>query len=162
VKLNDSYFFIAYLNSPKNPVLATKVTFIYGNETKTVTVYTGFQTPPFINYTLIGPVNGNLTVRVNGSYPVPIVMVSVIPANAKPDPHDFTVFLYSKDLGTYSGKDVYYFSNWYFSYRPLDSVNFNVTAITLTSFAGLAITTLILRRELKEFVRVALGWEYNF
>ncbi|MGC9106527.1 MAG: hypothetical protein ACP5HQ_08970 [Thermoprotei archaeon] len=162
LKLNDSYFFIAYLNSPKNPILATEMMFVYGNETKTVTVYIGYQTPPFINYTLIGPVNGNLTVIVNDTYPVPVLMVSVIPASAKPAPHDFTVFLYSKDLGTYSGKDVYYFSNWYFSYRPLSPVSYNVTAVTLTSFVGLATTTVVLRRELKEFARVVVQREYNF
>ena len=152
VYLNDSYLALAVLNSTLPPTQlvtsSSQVIVGHGNTTKVYHLY--YDGSPEVSLILIGPVKGYVNISVNG-LPVPVVMVSIIPADAKPTFVNQSVYLYSKASGVYNGG--YQFMYWVFSTHPLHRVEYNLTLITLSSFVGLGVTLFLVRREVLELIK---------
>lgn len=94
---------------------------------------------------------GYVDISVKG-FAVPVVMVSIAPANARPIFINQTVYLYYAASGVYNGG--YQFMYWVFSTHPLHKVEYNLTLITLSSFLGLGVTLFLVRKEVLELIKV--------
>mgnify|MGYP001770729141 CR=1 FL=1 len=150
IYLNDSYLALAVLNATlySSMGIESVMNVKYYNTTSEYMVYNGLI--PKVDLVLIGPVKGWVELSVQGNE-VPVVMTSIIPANAKPTLANHTVYLYSAASGPYDGG--HQFMYWVFSSHPLHKVEYNLTLITLSSFLGLGITLFLVRREVLELLK---------